>query len=85
MKMRRDPAIVRREGIISLDRLVRLALVVYLSPVILVVFAIGLVGALAAKIVKPAGKIAVEGVHSAHKSGRPVGLAGAASQVREIA
>jgi hypothetical protein len=43
MEMGPDVAILR-ERTHPLDRLVRVALVIYLSPVILVVFAIGLIG-----------------------------------------
>jgi hypothetical protein len=66
MKMSPGHAIVRREGSHPLDlsRLMRVALVVYLSPVILLVFAIGLIGMLAASLVKPAGQVAAKGVHS---------------------
>jgi hypothetical protein len=64
MDMKADAAIDRRGGIAPLDHLVRLGLVIYLSPVILVVLAIGLIGLLAAKIGKPAAPVTVEGFHS---------------------
>jgi hypothetical protein len=63
----------------------RLALVVYLSPVILVVLAIGLVGMVAASIGKPAACVAIDGVHPAHKAPGPLGIVGDPSHVRETA
>jgi hypothetical protein len=59
MDMKADAAIDRRGGIAPLDHLVRLGLVIFLSPVILVVLAIGLIGLLAAKIGETAGRVAV--------------------------
>ena len=75
---------VRRGGIDPFSRLVRIALVVYLSPVILIVLAIGLVGMLAMKVGKPTARMAVEGAHPAHETNRPLGLAKAPARVREM-
>jgi hypothetical protein len=91
MDMGLDAAIDRREKIGTLERLARFVLVAYLSPVILIVLAIGLVGMLAAKIGKPTARVAsndiavtVEGVHSGHEPTRPLGLAKSPVQAREL-
>jgi hypothetical protein len=72
-------------------RLVRCALVLYLSPAILVVLAIGLVAILAAKLGKPTTRVAIKGVgstiegfHPGHEPNHPMGLAKSPVQVREV-
>jgi hypothetical protein len=82
MDQRADVAHVRPEGLAPLDRFVRIAFVVYLSPVLLIVFAIGLAGMLASKM-RPTARVAVEGLHPTHKPNRPLGLARVPTQVRE--
>jgi hypothetical protein len=86
-----DAAIGGRGGIGSLERIGRFVLIAYLSPVILVVLAIGLVGMVATKIGKPTAmgalkgaSVTVKGVHSAHETNRPVGLAKSVAQVRKV-
>ncbi len=79
-----DVAMVRRDEIDPLSRLVRLMLVIYLSPVILTVFAIGLVGMIAAKFTKPIARRVVEGVHRGHGPSRPTARAKKPTQVREL-
>jgi hypothetical protein len=87
-----DAAIDRRQEIGTPERLARLSLVVLLSPVILIVLAIGLVGMLAQKLGgRPVAMVAVEGVkvtvegdHLAHDPNRPLGLARMPTQVREL-
>jgi hypothetical protein len=91
MDIRLDAAIDRREEIRPLERLLRIGLVAWLSPVILVVLAIGLVGMLATRIGKPTSRVAVKGVgaavegfHSGHEMNRPLGLAKNPAKVREL-
>jgi hypothetical protein len=76
-------ATVRRAGTAPAQRLLRLALVVYLSPVIVLVLAIGLVGVVAASLGRPAARVAVDGVHPAHAAAGPSGFVGEPSHVRE--
>jgi hypothetical protein len=57
MEMESDAAIGRPEKIHPLDRLARLALVVYFSPVILVFLAIGLIGLIINQAFSPAPKV----------------------------
>ena len=78
-----EAATVHHAGTGPAQRLVRLALVVYLSPVILVVLAIGLVGVVAANIGKPAARVAIDGIHPAHTAARPSGIVGEPSHARE--
>jgi hypothetical protein len=91
MDIRLDTAIDRREKPHPLERLLRIGLVAWLSPVILVVLAIGLVAMLAAKIGKPIARVAIKGVaatvegfHPGHEMNRPLGLAKNPAQVREL-
>jgi hypothetical protein len=91
MDIRVDAAIDRPERAFPLDRLMRIGMVVYLSPVILTVLAIGLVGMLATRIGKLTSKVAVKGVgaavegyHPWHEMKRPLGLAKNPAQVREL-
>ena len=69
-----DDAIVGRKDLGPFQRALRIALVVYLSPVILLVMAIGVVGMLAAKVAKPVARIARAGVHSKHEATAPLGI-----------
>lgn len=71
-----------REEIGPVARLVRIALVVYLSPVILVVLAIGGVAMLASKLMKPAPALAADGPRMANQ---PMGLARSKKRARELA
>jgi hypothetical protein len=91
MDIRLDAANDRREEMRPLDHLLRIGLVAWLSPVILVVLAIGLVAMLTEKIGKPTARIAikdigaaVEGYHPGHEMNRPLGLAKNPAQVREL-
>jgi hypothetical protein len=70
MDMRLDTAFVGRGEIGPIERLVRLGMSIYLSPVILVVLAIGLIGLLAAKLGKTAGRVAVVGIQPNRMSSR---------------
>jgi hypothetical protein len=76
-------ATVDHAGTGPAQRLVRWALVVYLSPVILVVLAIGLVGVVAASLGKPAARVAIDRVHSAHRAPGPSRIVGDSSHVGE--
>jgi hypothetical protein len=67
-----------------LERLGRFVLIAYLSPVILVVLAIGLVGIIATKMRKPITSVTVEDIHSARETNRQVGLATCVAQVCEV-
>ncbi len=62
------------EGTGLVHRAVRLVLVAYLSPVILVVMAIGLVGMLAGRLARPVARPPVTGAHPAHAKARPLGV-----------
>ena len=91
MDIRVDAAIDRREDNRPLERLLRIGLVAWLSPVILVVLAIGLVAMFASKIGKPIARIAIKGVdatvegyHPGHEMNRPLGLEKSPAQVREL-
>jgi hypothetical protein len=74
MEQKMDDTIVGREGLGPFQHAIRIALVVYLSPVILLVMAIGVVGMLAAKVAKPVARIARAGVHSKHEPAAPLGI-----------
>jgi hypothetical protein len=76
-------ATVQRAGTAPAQRLLRLALVVYLSPVILLVLAIGVVGVVAASLGRPPARVAVDGVHPAHGTPGPSGIVGEPTHVRE--
>ena len=66
-----------------LDRALRIAMVIYLSPVILAVLAVGVVGMVASSFGKPTARVAGEGLHSSHKLSRPLGLVRKPAPVRE--
>jgi hypothetical protein len=74
MERKMDKAIVGRVGNGGFERALRVVLMVYLSPVIAIVMAIGFVGMLAARVGKPVALAAVEGVHTDHKLNGPIGF-----------
>jgi hypothetical protein len=85
MERTMDNAIGGREGISPVERALRVALVVYLSPVLVVVLAIAIVGMLASRIGKPIARAVVEGVHAAHRHTGPIGFMKRNRSARRIA
>jgi hypothetical protein len=85
MEYRLDARPAPREETDSAARLVRIALAVYLSPVILIVLAIGASATLASKmmgLLRPTRQLAAEGPRDA---ATPMGLARKKQRVREMA
>jgi hypothetical protein len=69
-----DEAMIGREGPGPIGRAVRIALVVYLSPVIVIVMAIGVVGMLATRVGKMVTRLAFADIPSRHTLAGPMGF-----------